>query len=231
MIKQLLNSAFVWCEELSASRRLLCTSAFASVGNSLLDLHNSSHSIHIILSSIISSYLFVLFTACTVWWHCRNKLCLLSMYVSPWKRREMEGNDFSWCCRVVRLFLYRVLFGVRSVRLLVVSPASCSLTSEVDSRTCWVSSLTAFGWSVAVSLVRLMKSSTFGPGLSQNDSATSYIWSAFAILTTRKTRRNCFVSTWRSVNKLLFFSYFVVNIFSLQPEIRWIKLKYLALVA
>ena len=195
----------------------------------ILRIRFTSSSAHLIIAQYF--FLFLLFTACTVWWHCRNKLCLLSMYVSPWKRREMEGNDFSWCCIVAGLFLYRVLFGLRSFRLLVVSPASCSLTSEVASRTCWVSSLTVFAWSVAVSLVRLLKSSTFGPGLSQNDSATSYIWSAFAILTTRKTRRNCFVSTWRSVNKLLFFSYFVVNIFPLQPEIRWIKPIYLALVA
>ena len=124
------------------------------------------------------------------------------MYVSPWKRREMEGNDFSWYCRVARLFLFRVLFGLRSFRLRVVSPTSCSLTSEVASRTCRVTSLIAFAWSVAESLVRLMKSSTLDPGLNQTDSAKSYIWSAFAILTTRKTRRNCFVSTWRSVDQI-----------------------------
>ena len=39
--------------------------------------------------------------------------------------------------------------GLRSFRLRVVSPTSCSPTCEVVSRTCWVSSLTAFAWSVA----------------------------------------------------------------------------------
>ena len=34
-------------------------------------------------------------------------------------------------------------------RFTVVSPTSCSPGSEVDSLTCWVSSLTAFSWSVA----------------------------------------------------------------------------------
>ena len=34
-------------------------------------------------------------------------------------------------------------------RFTVVSPTSCSPTSEVDSLACWVSSLTAFSWSVA----------------------------------------------------------------------------------
>ena len=43
IIKQLLNSAFVWsmCDELCRSRRMLSTSA--SVDNILPDLHNSSH--------------------------------------------------------------------------------------------------------------------------------------------------------------------------------------------
>ena len=43
IIKQLLNSAFVWlrCDELCRSRRMLSTSA--SVYNILPDLHNSSH--------------------------------------------------------------------------------------------------------------------------------------------------------------------------------------------
>ena len=39
--------------------------------------------------------------------------------------------------------------GLRSFRLRVVSPTSYSPTCEVVSRTCWVSSLTAFAWSVA----------------------------------------------------------------------------------
>ena len=39
--------------------------------------------------------------------------------------------------------------GLRSFRLRVVSPTSYSPTCEVVSRTCWVSSLTAFIWSVA----------------------------------------------------------------------------------
>ena len=39
--------------------------------------------------------------------------------------------------------------GLRSFRLRIVSPTSCSLTFEFVSRTCWVSSLTAFAWSVA----------------------------------------------------------------------------------
>jgi len=39
--------------------------------------------------------------------------------------------------------------GLRPFHLGVASPTSCSLTSEVISRTCWVSSLTAFAWSVA----------------------------------------------------------------------------------
>ena len=39
--------------------------------------------------------------------------------------------------------------GLRPFLLRVASPTSCSLTSEVISRTCWVSSLTAFAWSVA----------------------------------------------------------------------------------
>ena len=37
--------------------------------------------------------------------------------------------------------------GLRSFRLRIVSPTSCSLTFEFVSRTCWVSSLTAFAWS------------------------------------------------------------------------------------
>ena len=82
----------------------------------ILRIRLTSSSAHLIIAQYF--FLFVLFTACTVWWHCRNKLCLLSMYVSPWKRREMEGNDF-WCCTVARLFLYRVFFW-----FMVFSPAS-----------------------------------------------------------------------------------------------------------
>ena len=56
-----------------------------------------------------------------------------------------EGNFIFWECF---FFLECQINSLPLFRLRVVSPTSCSLTSEVVSLTRWVSPLTAFSWSV-----------------------------------------------------------------------------------
>ena len=88
------------------------------------------------------------------WWLTSNNLAVLSrvvqhdwMFLQELCSLDLEKRKESWDLSEVERLLQK---DTGLMGFTFVSPSSCSLASEVVSRTCcWVSSLTAFAWSVA----------------------------------------------------------------------------------